>query len=63
MQAPAGLAPLPEGWEQRDDPRTGRIYYVNHVTKETSWTLPVHPRPARAVCLCVRGGAEARARG
>eukprot|EP00462_Mataza_sp_D1_P000414 CAMPEP_0175098390 /NCGR_PEP_ID=MMETSP0086_2-20121207/5840_1 /TAXON_ID=136419 /ORGANISM="Unknown Unknown, Strain D1" /LENGTH=220 /DNA_ID=CAMNT_0016372055 /DNA_START=49 /DNA_END=711 /DNA_ORIENTATION=- len=33
--------PLPPGWEARRD-RTGRLYYVDHRTKATSW---VDPRP------------------
>jgi len=32
---------LPPGWEARKD-RTGRLYFVNHNRKETSW---VDPRP------------------
>ena len=30
---------IPEGWEQRES-EDGRPYYVNHMTKSTSWTLP-----------------------
>lgn len=30
---------LPKGWETRQDSK-GRTYYVNHVTKTTSWTFP-----------------------
>lgn len=33
--------PLPPGWEARRD-RTGRVYFVNHGNRETSW---VDPRP------------------
>lgn len=33
-------SPLPPGWEQRLD-QNGRIYYVDHVTKTTTWVRPV----------------------
>lgn len=33
--------PLPPGWEQRFD-QNGRIYYVDHVNKRTTW---IRPRP------------------
>ena len=32
---------LPPNWEERVDPRTGRQYFVNHTTKETTWERPV----------------------
>ena len=31
---------LPPGWEERFDPGSARKYYVNHQTRQTSWTLP-----------------------
>jgi hypothetical protein len=31
---------LPEGWECRRDKRTGRVYYLNHNTKATTWDDP-----------------------
>lgn len=31
--------PLPPGWEQRTDPK-GRMFYVDHVNKTTTWTRP-----------------------
>lgn len=34
-------AALPEGWEERLDPSSGRTYYVDHNTKTTSWVRPV----------------------
>jgi hypothetical protein len=40
QQQPAPSAPLPEGWEQRVDHRTGRTFYVNHLTRTTTWTPP-----------------------
>ena len=38
--------PLPPGWEQANDPASGRIYFANRSTGETSWTPPaVHFPP------------------
>uniref|UniRef100_A0A1I7UEW2 E3 ubiquitin-protein ligase n=1 Tax=Caenorhabditis tropicalis TaxID=1561998 RepID=A0A1I7UEW2_9PELO len=34
------LGPLPEGWEKRQDPNTGRMYFVNHVNRTTQWEDP-----------------------
>ncbi|KAH7715632.1 NEDD4-like E3 ubiquitin-protein ligase WWP1 [Aphelenchoides avenae] len=34
------LGPLPEGWEKREDPNTGRQYFVNHVNRTTQWEDP-----------------------
>lgn len=31
--------PLPPGWEMRRDPR-GRVYYVDHNTRTTTWQRP-----------------------
>ncbi len=33
-------APLPPGWEERFDPGTGRKFYLNSNTRETTWTRP-----------------------
>ena len=33
------LGPLPPGWERRTD-HLGRIYYVDHNTRSTTWTRP-----------------------
>jgi E3 ubiquitin-protein ligase NEDD4 len=33
------LGPLPQGWERRVD-QLGRIYYVDHSTRSTTWTRP-----------------------
>uniref|UniRef100_A0AAY5KUL8 E3 ubiquitin-protein ligase n=1 Tax=Esox lucius TaxID=8010 RepID=A0AAY5KUL8_ESOLU len=33
--------PLPPGWEQRVD-QSGRLYFVDHVEKRTSWERPDH---------------------
>ena len=27
-------------WESRIDPSSGRTFYINHKTRQTSWTLP-----------------------
>ena len=35
------LALLPEGWEERFDPSTGRHFYVDFVHQTTSWTRPL----------------------
>jgi len=32
---------LPPGWETSIDPASGRTFYLNHATQETSWTPPV----------------------
>jgi len=42
---------LPSGYQKLTDPSTGRPYYVNLVTGQTSWTPPAGadapaPRPA-----------------
>ena len=33
-------APLPPGWEQRVDPQSGRIYFINHNERITCWDDP-----------------------
>ncbi len=35
--------PLPHGWEQRFD-QNGRIYYIDHITKTTTWIRPTAGR-------------------
>jgi hypothetical protein len=52
----SGSSPLHPNWEERVDPSTGMTYYVNHVTKTTSWERPPQddhsssaPAPAPAV--------------
>jgi len=45
---PAGGAPppppppaaLPPGWEELQDPSTGKLYYVNRATNQTTWERP-----------------------
>lgn len=48
--APApGSVVLPPGWEQATDAATGKVYYANRSTGESSWTPPVAagaPAPA-----------------
>uniref|UniRef100_A0A0N4ZTZ5 E3 ubiquitin-protein ligase n=1 Tax=Parastrongyloides trichosuri TaxID=131310 RepID=A0A0N4ZTZ5_PARTI len=34
------LGPLPEGWAKREDPTSGRPYFVNHINKTTQWEDP-----------------------
>jgi len=36
---PNALVPLPSGWEEARDAE-GRIYYIDHATRSTSWTDP-----------------------
>ncbi len=51
-KAPSPL--LPPGWEQRLDPKTQRLFYVNHNTRSTTWADPrladdrLTPRPTAA---------------
>ena len=33
------LGALPQGWEKRTD-KSGRVYYVNHISRETQWEDP-----------------------
>lgn len=37
---------LPAGWEQMTDPASGRPYFCNRASGETSWTAPVVSPPA-----------------
>jgi hypothetical protein len=39
--APLGPAPLPDGWEEMIDPGSQKPYYVNHVTKSSTWDRPL----------------------
>jgi len=36
-------AHLPTGWEAKEDPRSGRTFYIDHNTKTTHWKLPSAP--------------------
>ncbi|EFC47931.1 C2 domain-containing protein [Naegleria gruberi] len=39
---PQQKQPLPNGWEERVDPSSGRSYYLNHFTKTTQWDRPTY---------------------
>ena len=55
VAAVAAVQPmLPAGWSERADPSSGRTYYVNLSTSETSWTLPA---PAAQVVPLLPGWA------
>ena len=41
-------SPLPPGWVALQDPSSGRTYYANQNTGESSWDLPVAVSPALA---------------
>jgi hypothetical protein len=45
-------SPTPGGttseWIEKTDPKTGKVYYVNTETKQTSWTKPETPGPTTA---------------
>lgn len=32
---------MPPGWEEGYDRASGRVYFINHIEKKTSWTHPV----------------------
>mmetsp|Transcript_58233 Transcript_58233/g.161131 ORF Transcript_58233/g.161131 Transcript_58233/m.161131 type:complete len:263 (+) Transcript_58233:91-879(+) len=38
--APAATGALPPGWEAAADPTSGKSYYFNRGTGETTWTMP-----------------------
>jgi hypothetical protein len=46
---------LPAGWEESVDPKTGRIFYIDHINKRTSWTPPPVAAAAAAATVCARG--------
>merc|ERR1719379_1781726 len=46
--APPPGPSLPPGWEQATDPASGRPYFCNRATGETSWTPPAAQAPAPA---------------
>lgn len=41
----AYTAPLPPGWEKRSDAVTGKIYYIDHNTRSTTWVHPCPDKP------------------
>ena len=48
-------SPMPDGWEEKSDPSSGRKYYVNHLTKQTQWDRPCASAlpTVRVVCIIV----------
>lgn len=36
---------LPDGWEAKIDPRSGKPFYIDHGTKSTTWARPTWVRP------------------
>ncbi|XP_039544248.1 E3 ubiquitin-protein ligase NEDD4-like isoform X5 [Pimephales promelas] len=53
---------LPPGWEERKDPK-GRMYYVNHNNRSTTWTRPIlqHTEDGASTSAAAAGGATAAA--
>ncbi len=52
-------SPLPTGWEQRFD-QNGRIYYIDHISKTTTWNRPtMRSLAATAIELQERNAARA----
>jgi hypothetical protein len=43
-----GAAPLPDGWEERHAD-TGRVFFVNHKKKQTTWVDPRTGKKSRKV--------------
>jgi hypothetical protein len=58
-QAVASQASLPSGWTQAIDPASGRTYYINNGTNETTWDRPTKPSAASRASRKVRGEAVA----
>lgn len=46
--APAAPGGLPPDWTEHKDPTTGKTYYYNKLTKETTWTKPAPKLAATA---------------
>mmetsp|Transcript_60601 Transcript_60601/g.100628 ORF Transcript_60601/g.100628 Transcript_60601/m.100628 type:complete len:348 (+) Transcript_60601:116-1159(+) len=40
---PPGVLALPPGWSTATDPASGRVYYLNAATGQSSWTNPAAP--------------------
>lgn len=36
----SGFPPLPQGWEMKVDPSSGRPFFIDHKTRTTSWEDP-----------------------
>ncbi|KAH3764137.1 protein kinase [Pelomyxa schiedti] len=43
--------PLPPGWIERKDPKTGAFYFVNTVTKTSQWARPTAPASKPSIPL------------
>lgn len=35
---------LPRGWEMKIDPRTGRAFFIDHISRTTSWSNPTETK-------------------
>jgi hypothetical protein len=62
------LVPLPDLWECRRDPKTGKNYYVDHRAKRTTWKHPLQEerealerQQSRPTVRVATGGRQARA--
>ena len=40
-----GFPPLPQGWEMKVDPSSGRPFFIDHKTRTTSWEDPRAQKP------------------
>lgn len=47
------VPPLPPGWEQRSDAVTGKVYYIDHTTRKTTWDHPCPDEPWRRLNMTV----------
>jgi hypothetical protein len=47
------FGPLPPGWEQRSDAVTGKVYYIDHTTRKTTWDHPCPDEPWRRFNMTV----------
>jgi hypothetical protein len=54
--------PLPPGWEARRDPASGRMVYIDHSTRTTSWYHPLQTQAAPSISAAAqqffRGGGQ-----
>ena len=55
VAAPAAVSDLPAPWMEVTDPVSGKIYYANTQTRQTSWARPL---PAASLQLPATGGAD-----
>jgi hypothetical protein len=47
--AAAAASGLPAGWQQHNDPASGRVYFYHPLTGKTAWKLPAGPSAAGEV--------------